>query len=69
MPTRSEDRCMRRTLEPETSSGISRAGNSVIRVPSIVERRLGSVWPRTFLVCHKTGTLPQIRLCRAGTEI
>jgi hypothetical protein len=53
MPTHSEDRCMRRTLEPEASSGISRARNSVIRVPSIVERRLGSASPARFSCATK----------------
>jgi len=32
-----------------------------------VQRRPDSVLPRSFLLCHKTGTLPQVRQCRAGT--
>jgi len=51
----------------EKSPGISLAGLSNRRAIHPQQRRLGSVLPRTFLLCHKTGTLPQVRQCRAGT--
>jgi serine/threonine-protein kinase RsbW len=34
-----------------------------------LRRRLGALLPGTFLVCRKTGKLPQIRQCRTGSVI
>jgi len=63
MPTRSEDRCVRRTLEPETSSGISRAGDSVN--PRAIHRRPSS----RFCLAPHFSWVPQNGHASANTAV